>query len=215
MSDVTRQIEAFFAAYPKKTYDKGHIITYAGDDPAGICYIASGMVRQYDINSRGDEIVVNVFKPGAFYPMIWAVTRSENNYFYAAMSEVEVYQAPADDVVAFLKSHPDCMFDLLGRLMSGAEGLQRRMAHLMGGTARSRLLFELLLECDRFGNIQPDGSCSISTNESEFAQRTGMSRETVNREMMKLRREGVLTRSGKIITVQHVTRLHELLDNTL
>jgi DNA-binding Lrp family transcriptional regulator len=63
--------------------------------------------------------------------------------------------------------------------------------------------------------MQSDGSCTISTNESEFAQRTGMSRETVNREMMKLRREGVLSRNGKVITVQRVAQLHDLLDTTL
>lgn len=212
---IAKTIEEFFTRYPLKRFKKGQIIIYGGDEPTGVFHLLSGKVRQYDINYRGDEIVVNVFKPPAFFPMAWAINKTHNQYFYETMTEVELRQAPADDVVAFLKTNPDVMYNLLSRLYSGTDGLQRRMAHLMGGSARSRILFELIVECARFGDIQEDGSYVLSIKESELAQRAGLSRETVNREVSKLKTKGLLTHKGQTISVLSIKKLQEELGDDL
>ena len=51
--------------------------------------------------------------------------------------------------------------------------MQRRMAHLMGGTARSRLLFELINEAKRFGGRDKTGSYVLKMSESELGARSG------------------------------------------
>jgi len=94
-------------------------------------------------------------------------------------------QAPAKDTVKFLKTNPDVTFDLLSRVYSGTDGLLRRMAHLMGGSAYSRVLFEILIECQRFGKEQSKGYL-IAIHENELARRAGLSRETVSRELHKI-----------------------------
>lgn len=153
--DVDAKVRAFFQGFPARKFDKDHILVHAGDDPPGVFYLEEGNVREYDISNQGDEIVVNVFKPPAFFPMSWAINRTPNQYFYTAESKIVVRRAPADEVVGFLKSNPDVTFDLLSRVYRGTDGLLRRMAHLMGSDARTRLLFELLIEGRRFG--QPAG----------------------------------------------------------
>lgn len=211
---VPDNIKMFFSQYPTKHYKKGQILIYANENPPGIIHLLSGSVRQYDINGRGDEVVVNVFKPPAFFPMSWAINQTPNNYFFDTVTAVEVQQAPADEVIAYLKSQPAVTYDLLSRVYSGVDGLQRRMAHLMGGNAHNRLLFELVVECTRFGELQPDGTHLITISESEVAQRAGLSRETVNREFGKLKTQGSLTYKSGVVAV-NLQSLKDELGNEL
>lgn len=197
--DIAGKIETFFLQYPLKRFKKGEIIIYGGEEPSGIFHLLSGKVRQYDIAQSGDEIVVNVFKPPAFFPMSWAINRRKNFYFFETVTPVEIRQAPPGDVIRFLHDNPEVMYNLLSRLYSGADGLERRMAHLMGGSARSRILFELTIECKRFGERLEGDKYRLSVTESELGQRAGLSRETTNRELSRLKSQGLIQYVGGLI----------------
>ena len=43
-----------------------------------------------------------------------------------------------------LQANPDVVYDLLTRLYRGLDGLLGRMSQLMAGSAKSRLMYELL-----------------------------------------------------------------------
>lgn len=190
-SDVAEKIHQFFSTFPKRSYPKGQIIVFADESPGHIFYISKGRVRKYDVSYRGDEVIVNVFKPPAFFPMSWAINHTPNKYFYKTEVATELHVVPADKALQFLKQNPDVMYDLLSRLYSGMEGLLGRVSHLMSGTAKSRLIYELIIECRRFGKRQQNGSYMLETSEVDIAARSGLSRETVNREMHKLKGKGL------------------------
>lgn len=199
--EIKDKINKFFGDYPLKKVSKNQILVYAGENPEAINYLISGKVRQYDISAKGDEIVVNIFKPPAFFPMSWAINRGQNDYFFETLTDVEMRSAPPDAAVKFLLENPDVMLNLLSRLYSGIDGLTRRMAHLMGGSAKSRLLFEIITEVDRFGEKVSDKVYKVSVNESALATRTGMSRETVSRQMSSLKEQKLveISRGGLLI----------------
>lgn len=212
---VKQKVRLFFAAYPLETFDKKQILVYANEAPRGVMYLVEGQVRQYDITSQGEEIVVNVFQTPAFLPMSWAITGIKNRYFYEAASPVTVHIAPPADVVGFVQANPGVMFDLLSRVYSGLEGMQRRMAHLMGGTARTRVAYELLIECKRFGMQLPDGSFLVNIHEEELARRAGLSRETANRELSKLKHDKLLNVSHKQLVIQSLELLEQALGDAV
>jgi len=197
---VANKIEQFFAAYTLRTLGQDEVLIQAGDDPDGVTYLVSGQVRQCEISDKGNKLVLNTFKPPAFFPMSWALNKTPNQFFFEAATPVTYRQAPAEDVVRFLESNPDVLLDLLRRVYKGTDGLLQRMANLMDGTAQRRILFELLVLCRRFSEQAPDGSYAITIRESELAQNAGLSRETVSRELQKLKAEGMLeTRRNTVV----------------
>jgi CRP-like cAMP-binding protein len=149
---------------------------------------------------------------GAFFPMQWALTAMSNKFFYVAESDIEARVAPPEPVINFLKENPDVVLDLLTRVYIGVDGLLGRMVQLMSGSAQSRLLYELLIECRRFGEKAADGSCFIAINESELAARAGLSRETVSREMQKLSRNGLVHVSHSGILIERLDELERKLE---
>src|SRR5207302_1404657 len=105
----------FFTQFKSQQYKKGEILIRADDDPAGIFYLHIGTVKMYLISRNGDEIVLNLFKPIAFFPMSWAINHTKNQYYFEAMDAVTVCRAPKEEVLAFLKKNPDVVLDLLAR----------------------------------------------------------------------------------------------------
>ncbi len=215
MSDTSEKVAKFFTAYPLQTFEKRHIMVRAEESLPGVFYIIEGRVSQYDITPSGNEVVVNVFKPGAFFPMSWAMNHTPNQYIFEASSKVSAHVVPAADAVQFLKDNPDVTHDLLGRVYRGMDGVLRRMAHLMGGGAKSRLLFELLNAAYRFGEHQKDGTLFIPFKESDLARHSGLARETINRNMQELKTSGVVSVTRGGITIKHLDRLEAMLGTTL
>lgn len=208
--NIAKKIEDFFSVYPLFKYERGQILLHAGEQPPGIYHLVSGKVKQCGLASKGSELVLNVFKPPAFFPMAHALNRTPNNYYYEAEETVQLHLAPIDEVVEFLKKNPDVLYDLLSRVYRGAEGILNRMAYLMSGTARSRLINELIIECRRFGK-QESQAVIITLSEGDLGARAGLSRETVNREIHKLKSEGLLDIRQRQIVVNSLPKLQESL----
>lgn len=196
---ISQKIETFFESHRLRKYPKGQILILNGDETDYVYYLIDGRVKQYDVSYRGDEIILNVFKPPAFFPMSLAINKTPNPYIFEAETDIEIRQAPADEVVDFVRENPDVLFDLLSRVYRGTDGLLGRIAHLMSSSAKGRLMYELLVECRRFGKTNEDGSTYVEINEKELGARAGLSRETVSREINKLAKEKVVSlQAGKV-----------------
>ncbi len=210
----TDTTKSFFTKFGQQTYADKHVILSPGDEPEGIYYILEGKVKQYDIAQNGDELVVNILMPGSHFLMSWIFGDKANAWYFEAIGETTVHIAPQNKTMDFFKQNPDATLDFLKRLCSGAAGQQRRMAHLMGGSAESRVLFELIVEFKRFG--KPVNSHSeISISEAELAAKAGLSRESVNRELAKLKAEKVITRRYKKIGISDLALLENKLGHTV
>lgn len=213
MDPITKKVENFFTSLKQQTYKKGEIIIRADDNPTGVFYIKNGIVKQYAISKKGEEIVVNIFKPASFFPMSWAINNTQNTYYYEALSETTIFRASKDSTLAFLKDNPDIQYDLLCRVYKGVDGLLTRMVYLMSESAYDRLIVELLIHLKRLG--QKDGNgYRAEIIERDLASRSGMTRETVSRELKKLNNKGLLKLSHNILTVPDIDLLEKELSNT-
>lgn len=199
--NVASAVSKFFDSYPIQEFAKGDVLIQADAQPKAVYYIVSGQVVQYDVLPSGDHAVVNVFKAPAFFPINLAISGAPSQYIFEAFTDLAVRRAPSGDVVQFLRDNNDVLFDLLSRVYSGTDGLQRRMVYLMGNDARRRLLLEIVISAERFGE-ERSGSIFIAVHEGELATRVGLARETANRALKTLKADGILrvTKDGLEIT---------------
>lgn len=210
---ISKKIEEFFTYFKHQTYKKGELLVRADDDPSGVFYLKVGSVKQYVISRKGDEIVTNVFKPVSFFPMGWAINQTPNSYFYEAMTDVELWRAPREEVVTFVKANPDVLYDLMGRVYRGVDGLLTRMTYLMSGDAYTRLITELLIYAMRFAKGKSEVVLDIS--EKDIASQSGLTRETVSREMKILKEKGLVLGQKHQLIISDITQLKaELEDRT-
>ena len=210
-----KSLDDFFSQYPLKQYNKGQLLIYAHEDPTGIFYLESGSVRKYDIGHEGDEVVLNVFKERVFFPIAWAINRTPNHYFFEAAEPINVRRAPVEVFNTFLEAHPEIVFSLLKKVYKGLEDAQHRTVLLMNGDAHQRLLFELFIEGRRSGEIQDDGSCVINISLTDLAQRAGLTRETISRELGKIVQSNkLISRQNRSLVIRDLHALKEQLSYT-
>lgn len=197
-----QKIHEAFKKYPKRSYPKGQIFIFPDETPKHLMYILSGRVRSYDVSYRGDDIVVYIFKPPAFFPLSIALNDFQNRYFYKAEVDSEVRIIPIEDALKFIKDNPDVMYELLCSVYRGVEVMLARNVQLMSGSASSILTFELINESLHFAKEQENGSLLLTATETDLAARTGLSRETINREIQKLKKLGLVnvTKAGIVVT---------------
>jgi CRP-like cAMP-binding protein len=208
---IPDKVAQFFTAFPLREFDKRQVLIRPDEPLPGIFYMVEGRVSQYDITPVGNEVVVNVFKPRAFFPMSTALNDTPNSYFFEASTKVKAHVVPPEAAVQFLQDNPDVTLDLLKRVYKGVDGVLRRMAHLMGGDAKSRLLFELLNTAHRFGELQPDGTILLHLKESDLARHSGLARETVSRNIQELKAAGLLEIRQDGIAIKDTRQLEALL----
>lgn len=208
-SSIYNKLVDFFNSYESKSYAKGDIIVYANQDPDGVLWLQEGIVEQYTILDNGSRVTLNFFRHPAFFPMSWAINKKSNNYFFEAVTDVTLKCADPDVTIEYLLSSPDILLDLLGRVYRGTDGIFKRLELAMSGSASNRLIFELLIEAYRVGEIVDDSTRIIRIRQDTLASRCGLARETVSRMLTKLEGEQLVKRD-RIGLVVHVSRLQEL-----
>lgn len=208
---ITDKLTSFFENFPVIKYKKGEAIIWPHESPKGVIFLLEGNVGQYAITDDGQKIILNIFKPGAFFPMSHVINESKNKYFFEALSDIKCRIAPPGTVLDFLRDNPDVMLDLLSRVYRGTDGLLKRIAELTAGSAKSRLGLELIISCLRFGHQNDNGSYTLRVKTTELADRTGMARETISRELRELERLTIIKREAKQITIEDIDRLESLL----
>ena len=199
------QVEKFFSRYPLRNYSKGDLLIWANHEPEGIFFIQSGRVRQFDIFENGHKVTVNTFHSGVFFPMASAINKKPNKYFFESLENTRVRLAPSQDVVDFIYRNPTIMMDLLGRVFGGIDGILQKMSYMMASDAKTRVIFELVTEYKR------NKRTLIKLNEVDLASQSGLARETVNRQIAKLKSNKLIELTTNGIIIKNLPLLENLL----
>lgn len=205
--EVKDALDAFFLRFTTVTYKSGEVITRAGDPPAGVLYLTHGHVSKSVCSPEGDILVLHVFKPGAFFPMTWVMHGMPNRFTYEALSDVQGFRAPRDEVLAFLKNHPEVLFDLTERLLSGISGLLQRTEQLVMDSAYNKTIRLLAYYATNFGQKQGDAIVFRLTHR-EIASWIGTTRETASLQIEMLKKRGIVSYDKRDLVVRDMSKLH-------
>lgn len=208
------KIDNFFAKYPSRFVDKGEILIHDYREQKSIHYLVSGRVKQYEINSQGEEIVINTFGATDLFPIFWINNNDDDvkYYFFETTLPSEFKSAPLDTVIDFIINNNEMVYELMGRLCSDFNDIQQRMTCLLKGNARKRTIFEILTECRRFGKKLKNGSWFVGLHEDELAKQVGLSRETINREIAKLKRLKLISITHRGFIINNMKNLQTIFD---
>ena len=131
------------------------------------------------------------------------------------MTPLTFWQAPKDKTLTFIKKNPEILFDLLSRVYTGVDGIISRMTYLMTGSAYARLVAEIIIYTRRFGKILDTihDTRRLKITEKQLATSSGMTRETVSREMKRLKDKRLVSFTRNELTIFDTNRLEEELEN--
>jgi CRP/FNR family cyclic AMP-dependent transcriptional regulator len=202
-TDFEELLTDFLKDYRHISYRKGDIIIRGDDIPSGVYFVQKGTVKMSFIGKDGNELGVNILKPGAFFPMIWALGGVENTYFFQALSGTIAIKVPKEDFINFLKENPSLLYDLTRRLLVGMDGLLFNIKHILSGSATSKISVIIYSLARRFGVKKGDSvELGLNLTHQEIAHFAGLSRETTTIAINKLVKSGILEQTQRKILIR-------------
>jgi len=210
---IVGKLDEYFAGHKLSTFKKGSALVSLGEEPEEVFYLKEGYVRMSTVLISGNELTLNIYKPGSLFPMFWALGDVANNYAFETMTEAQVYRVPKSEVTKYLQENPDVSFDLIKRILAGVDGLLANYHHLLVGDADSRIASAILTAAKRFGGETNDGILiDLPLTHQDIANLAGVSRETSSISIEKLLKEGILGKKNRKFLVLNIDKLRKKTD---
>jgi CRP/FNR family transcriptional regulator len=189
-------LHAFLERHPVRTFRKGEIVVFQGEAPRSAYVVKKGTIKAYNLSVNGDE------KPVAFYPVdnvfpatwVYGKLPSAVYYYEAFTPEVELYVIDREAFVSFIKKSPELLYQEMDRLLTDQLGGSLRLNALQHSRASDKLVYTLHYLALTHGKPIKDGRTEITLDltHQDFANLTGLTRETAATELNRLKKLGVI-----------------------
>jgi CRP/FNR family transcriptional regulator len=146
--------------------------------------------------------------------MMWVLNNVANKYHYEAVIATEIWRAPKEDVLKFLKDNPDIFIHFTKRLLLGVSGLLERLEHLVLESAYVKTVLLLLYYAKNFG-VDQDSQLKLSVplTHKEVASWIGTTRETASLQMESLKKKGLVGYEGRTLIIPNVDNLEREIES--
>ena len=187
------KFKSFLEHHPVKKFNKGEILIFQGEAPRSAYIVKSGIIKAYNISVNGDEKPVAFYEENSVFPAAWVYGRlSSAVYYYEAFSkDVEVYVIDRQELVNFIKKSPDILYMELEKLLSDQIGGSLRLNALQHSRASDKLIYTLhylALTHGESTNTPNVITINLNLTHQDFANLTGLTRETAATELNKLKK---------------------------
>lgn len=192
-------------------YRKGEVIYSQAQPSSSLYLVIDGKVRVSHCASDGKQIVVDIYQPDEFFgesvflrlPCCAEEARALENSKVMAWTGLEVEEIAS--------RQPRLAVALLQVMVQRTMGFTQRIESLCVENIGQRVARALLRLAERMGTLEKDGSVRmIPLTHELLAQYVGTSREVVTMHMNRLRREGYIRYSRKVL-VLYRDALHDWL----
>lgn len=209
--EQTVQLTKLFEAHGRRqTFGKNDYVIRPGDQPPGVFFICSGLVKAYDITRYHEENLLIIRKQDEIFPLIWAITGQERHVIYQALAPTVTLQIERERFLDYVEAHPDAMAPLLDMTIEMYRLHSERILNLEYRSVRERIVSFLLTMSQRFGTLTSDGVLiEVPLRHQDIASSVNASRETTSRELSSLERKGVLSTHQSLILLHDIEALRK------
>ncbi len=201
----------FFGKYQLVKYRKGELILRPEENFPGIIFVKSGYIKAFRLTKDDKEVTLQLFKPIFYFSLINAITKCGNRHYFEAVSPVELWIAPVGETMEFVKSDEELSRGLLEAILCEFVDLTKNIELLIAGDAYGKVAGLIYYLAKRFGEESDDKTqIKFRITHRLVASLTGLTRETVTLQMIKLEREGYLINKNRQVYIEDMEKLREI-----
>jgi CRP/FNR family cyclic AMP-dependent transcriptional regulator len=192
-------------------YPRGSQLVTGSSHRRDIFVVASGLVEVAATNARGDKHILSVVWPGQITRLVQLLEDEPQFFSFCAREEAQVVRIPGAAMRRILDVRPELWQSvavvMLTRYRLSAEVMQDQVL----ASTRRRVAIMLNILAHRYRDQMVDGACfDLHISQTDLANMLGLARQTVGKELARLKAEGVLGSSYRQITVLDVPALQRV-----
>jgi CRP-like cAMP-binding protein len=205
---ASEELEHLSNLLHSRRYARGEVIFHQGDVGTALFIIRKGQVAIRLSSPDGKEATLALLERGDFFGELALLDGEPRSTDAVAREETELLSLQRESFRGYLESSPQVALDLLASLSR----LVRRVTQLVHDAtfldARTRLIRVLLELARSQGKPGAEGVViAQKLTQLELANLCGLTRESTNKWLRFLVREGLLSYEGGQITLVHPERL--------
>ncbi|MFN3670827.1 MAG: Crp/Fnr family transcriptional regulator [Bosea sp. (in: a-proteobacteria)] len=161
------------------------VLFLKGDPSDGLYAIRSGQIRIGSTDDQGQHMTLNVIGAGDVFGEIALLDGQSRTADAVALEETDLVFLPRQDFLGLLAREPAISQQVITLLCARLRDVIGRMEETAFLPAAERLARRILLLAIDYGQ-------EVHASQEELASLTGVTRETVNRQLQRWKRDGVI-----------------------
>lgn len=187
----------------------------AGEAGAAVLAVVAGFVKLSRTNPVGREIVLELAGPGSIFGELSVINGWRRSANAIALSDCRVLAIDGRHFLAALRRNPDAMIAIIRNLSERLLATTAQMEDALFLPSSSRVARALVRLAAHHAQATADGlQIDVALSQRDLADITGLSRESVNKQLAAWRDERLLRLDGPLITITNIAGLQEVAHRT-
>ena len=219
--EADRMVRDFFAKHTLRFYKRGEIILRSDDVNEYTFFIKQGYVFTYTISPKGHRDVLSFVSTPTIFPVrsFFSTIEPEEilprrTRYIEALTDSYLYRAPQHELAEFLKANPAAQGALYRQIDINHKLAMSRVEALQLRDVRMEMIALFLGLAYVFGRAHGKNVViEAPVSHQLIADSLSLARETVSRELPKLKNSGYISYSPHRIELYDVEKLKLMVEN--
>jgi len=187
---------------------RGQFLFKEGDVGDRLFLVVNGKLKLGATSNDGRENLLSILGPGDMFGELSLFDPGPRTATATAVVDSKLLALVHDQVIGWIKEHPQVSLQLLGRLAQRLRKANDVLGDLVFADVPGRVAKAIIELGQRFGTQKPDGlHVNHELTQEELAQLVGASRETVNKALADFAARGWVKLEPRAVIVLDYERL--------
>lgn len=203
--------EALASMLRRRFVRKGDFLFHRGDEGTALYIIYQGLIKIAVPTRQDEEVTLAMLSDGDFFGEMALLDDLPRSADAMALEDTQLYMLNRADFLSFLVQHEHAVRAVIKALSLRLRKTDDLVAEVCFLNVSARLAKRLVdLVTSRHQALKKgDQQYEIHLTQRDLASLTGVSRETINKELKILRGKGIVTTARNVITVCDLERLKQ------
>lgn len=194
--------------YKISSYSKGDIIFSEGDECKTLNILLEGKIEIQNIDPMGKVLSIAEFSKGEIFGEM-LIFSDRNTYPINVLSKstAVVLHMHKDAVVSLCQSNSGFLYEYLRIISNKAMLLNMKLGQVTLKTIRQKICQYILSEHAR----QKSSSIKLTITKKEWADKLGVQRPSLSRELIKLKEDGFIDYNKNVINIVDLEGIKDIL----
>jgi CRP/FNR family cyclic AMP-dependent transcriptional regulator len=207
------ELEQIAEAALVRSYRSKSNVFMEGEVRQAVYFINKGVIKVYKVDHHGNEAIMNFLKPGDMFPHAGFFENEPYPGTAEVVLEAELGVVPVKAFENILLSRPEIAIKVMRVMGRKIRELQAKVRDLSSIDINFRIAALLVRLAREYGVQGSYGTLiELRTTNMDLARMAGTTRETVNRFINRLKREGVLQDLPRQLVVKDMPSLERYIE---
>jgi len=194
-----------------KSIKKGEIIFKEGDRLGGVFCVRDGVSKLSKMSDNGKDQIVKLAAKGEVLGQRSVIASETTNLSATALEDMEVCFIPKSHIEEPLQTNPVFTNAVLKHMAKDLKYADDFIVNMAQKSVRQRLAEILMYLEDNFG-VDAEGYLYLQISRADIANVVGTASELLIRTLTKMKKEGIVSTSGKRIKLIDKKALYNIVE---